>query len=117
MTAEIIAVGTELLLGDILNTNAQFLSKELAQLGIGVYAQTVVGDNAGRLKAAIVAALSRADMVVLSGGLGPTDDDITKETAAEVFGQNLIFHQEIYDKILSRISKNAPETNKKQAYV
>ena len=117
MTAEIIAVGTELLLGDILNTNAQFLSKELAQLGIGVYAQTVVGDNAGRLKDALCAALNRADLVILSGGLGPTDDDITKETAAEVIGQNLIFHQEIYDKILARVSKHAPETNKKQAYV
>ncbi len=117
MTAEIIAVGTELLLGDILNTNARFLAKELAQMGIGVYAQTVVGDNAGRLKDALNAALKKADMVVLSGGLGPTDDDITKETAAEVFGQNLEFHQEIYDKILSRISKNASETNKKQAYV
>ncbi len=79
------------------------MSKELAQLGIGVYAQTVVGDNAGRLKDALNAALKRADIVILSGGLGPTDDDITKETAAEVFGQNLIFHQEIYDKILSRI--------------
>lgn len=117
MTAEIIAVGTELLLGDILNTNAQFLSRELAQLGIGVYAQTVVGDNSRRLKDALNTALSRADMVVLSGGLGPTDDDITKETAAEVFGQELVFHQEIYDKILSRVSKNASRTNKKQAYV
>lgn len=117
MTAEIIAVGTELLLGDILNTNAQFLSRELAQLGIGVYAQTVVGDNAYRLKDAITTALNRADMVVLSGGLGPTDDDITKETAAEVFGTSLVFHQEIYDKIMLRIPKNAPESNKKQAYV
>lgn len=117
MTAEIIAVGTELLLGDILNTNAQFLSKELAQLGIGVYAQTVVGDNADRLKDALQTALCRADMVILSGGLGPTDDDITRETAAAVFGRKLLFHPELYDTILQRITKNAPQTNKKQAYV
>lgn len=117
MTAEIIAVGTELLLGDIVNTNAQFLSKELAQLGIGVYAQTVVGDNPQRLESAILSALSRADMVILSGGLGPTDDDITKETAAKVFDLPLDFHEEIYEKILMRVSKNASSTNKKQAYV
>lgn len=117
MTAEIIAVGTELLLGDIVNTNAQFLSRELAQLGIGVYTQTVVGDNTTRLKEALAAALNRADMIVLSGGLGPTDDDITKETAAEMFGRKLMFRQEIYDKILLRVSKHASETDKKQAYV
>ena len=117
MTAEIIAVGTELLLGDILNTNAQFLSKELAQLGIGVYAQTVVGDNPQRLESAILSALSRADTVLLSGGLGPTDDDITRETAAKVLDLPLDFHEEIYEKILMRVSKNASITNKKQAYI
>lgn len=117
MKAEIIAVGTELLLGEILNTNTQFLSRELAQLGVSVYEQTVVGDNTVRLRDALVTALDRADIVVLSGGPGPTGDDITKETAAKVFDRNLIFSQASYDKILLRISKNASETNRKQAYI
>lgn len=117
MTAEIIAVGTELLLGDILNTDAQFLAKELAALGIGLYAQTVVGDNRERLTLAIQTALQRADLVILTGGLGPTDDDITRETAAEVMGKPLIYHEEIYEKIAARIRANIPESNKRQAYV
>ena len=117
MTAEIIAVGTELLLGDILNTDAQFLAKELASLGIGLYAQTVVGDNRERLTQAIQTALSRADLVLLSGGLGPTDDDITRETAAEIFGRPLIYHEEIYEKIVARITRNISESNKRQAFV
>lgn len=117
MTAEIIAVGTELLLGDILNTDAQFLAKELASLGIGLYAQSVVGDNADRLKQAIKTALFRADLVILSGGLGPTDDDITRETAAEVLGKSLIYHEEIYDAIVARIRKKISESNKRQAMV
>ena len=83
MKAEILAVGTELLLGDILNTNAQFLAQELANLGIEVYYQTVVGDNPQRLKDTIFHAFSRADLIITTGGLGPTEDDLTKETAAE----------------------------------
>ena len=87
MKAEIIAVGTEILLGDILNTNAQYLSKELAQLGIEVYFQTVVGDNPKRLKDTIFQAFSRADLIITTtGGLGYTEDDLT-ETAAEYFGK------------------------------
>ena len=90
MKAEILAVGTELLLGDILNTNAQFLAQELANLGIEVYYQTVVGDNPQRLKDTIFHAFSRADLIITTGGLGPTEDDLTKETAAEYFGERLI---------------------------
>ena len=82
MTAEIIAVGTELLLGDILNTNAQYLSRELADLGITVLHQHVIGDNAGRLSQLVEEARSRSDLLVFSGGLGPTADDLTKETVA-----------------------------------
>ena len=78
MTAEIIAVGTELLLGDILNTNAQYLSRELADLGITVLHQHVIGDNAGRLAQLVEEAKSRSDLLVFSGGLGPTADDLTK---------------------------------------
>ena len=95
MTAEIVCVGTELLLGDILNSNAQFLSRELAALGINVFYQTVVGDNRQRLKNAFETAFSRADAVITSGGLGPTDDDLTKETAAEYFGKKLITNEEV----------------------
>lgn len=85
MTAEILSVGTELLLGDIVNTDAAFIAKKLAFLGIPLYHQTVVGDNAGRLADALRLALSRADVVIMTGGLGPTCDDITKSTVAEVF--------------------------------
>lgn len=97
--AEILCVGTELLLGDIVNTNAAHLSRELAGLGISVYHQTVVGDNPQRLKEAFSLALSRADVVVVTGGLGPTCDDLTRETAAELMGRRLVFHPEILDEI------------------
>ena len=83
MTAEIICVGTELLLGDIVNTNAQFLSRELAELGISVLHQHVIGDNPARLKELVLQAKGRSDLLVFSGGLGPTEDDLTKETVAE----------------------------------
>jgi len=90
MTAEIICVGTELLLGNIVNTNAAFLSEKLAYLGINCYFQTVVGDNRDRLLSVINTALSRADILIFSGGLGPTEDDLTKETVAEALGKKLI---------------------------
>ncbi|MFV0413997.1 MAG: molybdopterin-binding protein, partial [Oscillospiraceae bacterium] len=80
MRAEIISVGTEILLGDILNTNAQFLAQQLAELGFGVYYQTVVGDNPERLNFVLEQALQRSEVLVLTGGLGPTDDDLTKQT-------------------------------------
>ena len=89
MKAEIICVGTELLLGDILNTNAQFLAKELAALGITVHHQWVVGDNEGRLVQLIDQAMERSDLLVFSGGLGPTADDLTKETVARCFDDTL----------------------------
>lgn len=93
MTAEIICVGTELLLGDIVNTNAQFLSRELAELGISVLHQHVIGDNPARLKELVLQAKSRSDLLVFSGGLGPTEDDLTKETVAEAFGDTLAFDE------------------------
>ncbi|MBQ4207434.1 MAG: competence/damage-inducible protein A, partial [Clostridia bacterium] len=79
MTCELVFVGTELLLGDILNTNAQYLSRQLAALGISVLHQSVVGDNPERLRQVLETALSRADLVMTTGGLGPTKDDLTKE--------------------------------------
>ena len=118
MTAEVIAVGTELLLGDILNTNAQYLARELAKLGINVYYQTVVGDNHSRLLEAYKAAFNRADIVIATGGLGPTEDDLTKETAAEFFGLNLELDEPSWDKIcgmFKNMHSNMTNTNKKQA--
>lgn len=120
MTAEIIAVGTELLLGDILNTNAQFLARELAALGISVYYQSVVGDNAGRLEALVRQARERSDLLVFTGGLGPTDDDLTKQTVAKAYGDTLRFDPEELEKIhafFERWGRTMPPSNEKQAYV
>ncbi len=117
-TAEILCVGTELLLGDIVNTNASFLSKKLAELGISVYHQTVVGDNRARLKKALSNAAERADLIITSGGLGPTYDDLTKETTSEFFGRKLIRDESIVLSLEDYFSKNKKvmtENNKKQA--
>ena len=89
MNAEIIAVGSELLLGQIVNTNARFLSKNLADLGINVYYHTVVGDNPDRLKKAIAIAENRSDLLIFTGGLGPTKDDLTKETICFSFREKI----------------------------
>ena len=94
MKAEIIAVGTEILTGQITNTNAQFLSEEFAKLGIDVFFQTAVGDNKERLLSIIDLASKRSDLVVLCGGLGPTEDDLTKQTLAKYLGRNLVFDEQ-----------------------
>ncbi|WP_039764480.1 competence/damage-inducible protein A [Caldicellulosiruptor sp. F32] len=120
MVAEIICVGTELLLGQIMNTNAQYLSQRLASLGIDLYFQTTVGDNLNRLKSAIDIALKRSDILIFTGGLGPTSDDITKEAVCEYFGKKLILNQEVLNKIEEYFKHRGvkmPEINKKQAYV
>lgn len=121
MTTELICVGTELLLGDILNTNAQFLSKELAKLGLEMHYQTVVGDNSGRIVECIRLSLSRSDMVILCGGLGPTKDDMTKERIAEFLGRKLVRDQAAYDNLVERIHAfgvpDISESQKKQADV
>lgn len=88
MSAELISVGTELLMGNIVNTNAQYISQRLADLGIDCYFQTTVGDNHDRLVEAVHGALRRADIVILTGGLGPTADDLTKETVSDAFGKS-----------------------------
>ena len=97
--AELIAVGTELLLGNIANTDAQFLSQELSALGIAVYHHTVVGDNPERLAEALETARRRADIIVTTGGLGPTYDDLTKETICRVFGREAVFHPELAEEL------------------
>ncbi|MEI8026046.1 MAG: CinA family nicotinamide mononucleotide deamidase-related protein [Pseudomonadota bacterium] len=95
MRAEIIAVGTELLLGEIVNTNASFLASSLKDLGIDHHYQTVVGDNAERLSQVILGALSRADLIILTGGIGPTPDDLTHETLAKTFALELVEFPEV----------------------
>ncbi|WP_147802298.1 competence/damage-inducible protein A [Alkalicoccus halolimnae] len=101
MNAEIIGVGSELILGQIDNSNASFLSKELSQAGINVYYHQAVGDNPGRLKNAFTTAKSRADVIILTGGLGPTKDDLTRETVSEITGRKLVYEQAAKDQILS----------------
>ena len=118
-TAEIIAVGTELLLGNIANTNAQALSQRLSGLGINVFWHTVVGDNPQRLKAALEIARHRADIIITTGGLGPTYDDLTKQTICEAFGKPLVLHPDILDDIrvfyASHLHVPMPENNRQQA--
>ena len=100
MTAELISVGTEILLGNIVNTNAQYLAKRLADLGIEVHYQTVVGDNPERIQSALDVAYSRAEMVILTGGLGPTKDDMTKEMLLSYFGKKPVLDQKALENVI-----------------
>ena len=120
MQAELISVGTEILLGDIVNTNARYLSAELAVMGIDVFYQSTVGDNADRLKETLAMALSRSNIVILTGGLGPTEDDLTVETVAELVGLPLVEDKEAYaimKKHFKAQGKKMAKSNEKQAYV
>lgn len=115
---ELISVGTEILLGDILNTDAQFLSIELAKLGISVIHQSTVGDNRERLLAQLKEAADRSDIIILSGGLGPTPDDLTKEVCCEFFGKKMFLHEPTVEKIKTYFSTKGMEmaqNNLKQA--
>ncbi len=117
---EILSVGTEILLGDILNTNSRYLSVELAKLGISVLRHTTVGDNAERLAAALRTALGRSDIVIATGGLGPTADDITRDVCCEVMGFELTLDNSIAKKIKDYFDSKGydmPESNLRQAYV
>jgi len=119
-TAEIIAIGTELLLGGTANTDAQDVSRVLSELGINVFFHTVVGDNPERMKQAVEIAKSRADIIITTGGLGPTFDDVTKQTLAEAFGKKLVFNEEVADKIRAFFKRRLPnmkmtENNLRQA--
>jgi len=119
MNAEIIAVGTEILLGDIVNTNSQFLARRLADFGISVFHQSVVGDNTERLKNEFFEAFRRCDLVITTGGLGPTSDDLTKETGAEFFKKPLVLDEDSFKNlqlIFSKQNRIVSESNKKQAY-
>lgn len=117
--AEILCIGTELLLGDVLDTNSQFIAQELAKLGINCFYRTTVGDNVQRIKDAVLAALNRSDVVITSGGLGPTQDDLTIECLAQLFGVEMEFDSQVLDRIEEFFRQRhfvMPESNKKQAY-
>lgn len=118
MKAEIVAVGTELLLGQIVNTNAQFLSRECAAIGVDIYFQTVVGDNEQRLMESLKLAASRADVVICTGGLGPTQDDLTKDVLAAYVGRQLILHEPSMNAITQMFESRGihmVESNRRQA--
>ncbi|MDY2734768.1 competence/damage-inducible protein A [Intestinibacter sp.] len=119
MKAEIITVGTEILLGDILNTNCRYLSRELAAMGIEMYYQITVGDNEARLLSTLEESLNRSDIVICTGGLGPTEDDITKEVCAKYFGYDLVLHKPSLDAMMERfkrMNRIPTKNNEKQAY-
>ncbi|HPD18493.1 MAG TPA: CinA family nicotinamide mononucleotide deamidase-related protein, partial [Candidatus Goldiibacteriota bacterium] len=120
MNAEIITIGTELLLGQILDTNSLYLSKKLSETGINLYYKTSVGDNAERIKKTLSIATDRSDLVIITGGLGPTVDDVTRDAISEWSGKKLIMD----DKLLLQIERffedrkiKMPENNKLQAYI
>lgn len=119
MIAELIAVGTELLLGSIANTDAQMISEKLTTMGIVVHHHTVVGDNPERLSQALETARSRADIIITTGGLGPTYDDLTKQTICKVFGRELELHEDILEEIRTwfrtKMGRTMPENNVQQA--
>ncbi len=116
MVCEIICVGTELLLGSVVNTNATFIAEKLSGMGISLYRQTVVGDNKKRIKDALAIAFKTAELVIMSGGLGPTQDDLTKEAACEFFGQEMVLHVPSQERIKSYFKdKLISKFNEKQA--
>jgi len=117
-TAEIISVGTELNLGQILNTNAQFLARSLAELGINLFYQAVVGDNEQRLCETFLRALERSDMVILSGGLGPTEDDLTRESVAKALGRQLLLDEKALEVLRHQFAgRIMPQNNLRQAHL
>ena len=120
MTVELICVGTELLLGNIVNTNAAYISEKCAMLGLSMFYQSVVGDNERRLEELLKTAKGRSDVIILCGGLGPTQDDLTKETAAKVMGRPLVEDKRARKEIeefMAKRSRNVTENNWKQALV
>ncbi len=120
MRAEIISIGTELLLGEIIDTNAAWLAQQLAGAGVDVYYRTTVGDNAGRIASAIQIALGRADVIITTGGLGPTVDDVTREGIAQAVGVPLVLNNELVEQIRARFAKwgrSMTENNVRQAYI
>lgn len=120
LVAEIICVGTELLMGQVLNTNEHYIASRLTEAGVALNHSSVVGDNPERLKELLNLAKGRADVIIMTGGLGPTDDDLTKETVSAAFGKKLQFHPECMEKMVSYLKeagRNLTKNNEKQAYL
>ena len=118
--AELVAIGTELLLGEITDTNSVFLARRLRDIGVNVYFMTTVGDNLQRIAAAIAAALDRAEIVITTGGLGPTVDDMTRQAVADSVGKPLQFHQSLHDAIAERFRGfgiTMTANNRRQAFL
>lgn len=116
MNAEIISVGTELLLGQVVNTDTAIVARELSALGINLHYSAVVGDNPERLEQAVNTAIGRSDLLIMTGGLGPTEDDLTKETTAKCAGKRLVLHEESLRRIESYFNeKHVSENQRKQA--
>jgi competence/damage-inducible protein CinA-like protein len=119
-SAEIITIGTELLLGEIVNTNTQAIALALRKIGVDVYRTGTIGDNTERIAQVLLESVDRADIVILTGGLGPTVDDPTRQAVARAFGLELVFFPELWDEIVRRFEKygiQPPENNKQQAYL
>ncbi|MCL4253133.1 MAG: competence/damage-inducible protein A, partial [Anaerolineae bacterium] len=120
INAEVISIGTEILLGELTDTNSVYIAKILRDLGINLYFMTSVGDNTNRIASAIEIALSRADVVITCGGLGPTVDDMTRQGVAQATGRKLVFHQPLLDQIAARFATfnvHMTDNNRLQAYV
>jgi nicotinamide-nucleotide amidase len=120
MNAELIAIGSELLLGETIDTNSAYLARQLATIGVSLFRKTVVGDNQARIAATIDEALGRAELLICTGGLGPTVDDMTREAVAQALGRRLVFHQHLLDQIEARFrsfGRTMSESNRRQAYV
>ncbi len=120
MKAEIIAVGTELLLGQIVDTNSAYIAQQLATVGLDLHFKATVGDNLERIKSTLVNALKRSDVIITTGGLGPTLDDLTREAVAEVLGRPLVFQPNLYDQIndfFKRVGRTMSPNNRKQAHI
>lgn len=119
-STEIITIGTELLLGEIVNTNTQVIALALRKIGVDLYRTATIGDNPDRIAQILLESTSRADIVIVTGGLGPTVDDPTRLAIAQAFDLELIFHPELWDEIVRRFSKygiQPPENNRQQAFL
>ena len=120
MKAEIIAVGTELLLGQIVDTNSAHIAQQLTTIGLDLHFKSTVGDNMERIKSTLRNALNRSDIIITTGGIGPTLDDLTREAVAEVLGKPLVFHQDLFDQLSDffiRQGRTVSPNNRKQAYI
>jgi len=119
-SAEVLTIGTELLLGEIVDTNTQYLARQLREAGIDLYYTTTVGDNEGRIAEAVRHALGRSQILLCTGGLGPTVDDVTREGIALALGRELVFHEELWQQIqerFARFKRKPSENNKRQAHL